>query len=109
MSVAVIGPSMGGMQTCNGASAIPLHGRAGGDRAAVEDPGWSVAVMEASRKAIMTTGLEGRQLRRPPEKGIRLWRDIVNLLAARTPDMYAAQFKNASTCCPGWSSRRPPR
>ena len=29
-----------------------------------------------------------------PEKGVRLWRDILNLLSARTPDMYQAQFKN---------------
>ena len=25
---------------------------------------------------------------------VRLWRDIVNLLAARTPEMYSAQFQN---------------
>ena len=35
----------------------------------------------------------------PPEKGIRLWRDILNL-AARTPDMYSAQFKNGMDAMP---------
>jgi homoserine O-acetyltransferase len=28
----------------------------------------------------------------PPERGIRLWRDIVNFLAARTPEMYRDPF-----------------
>ncbi len=36
----------------------------------------------------------------PPEKGVRLWRDILNLLAARTPDMYSAQFKSNADVLP---------
>jgi homoserine O-acetyltransferase/O-succinyltransferase len=36
----------------------------------------------------------------PPEKGVRLWRDILNLLAARTPDMYQAQFKDGMDALP---------
>ena len=43
----------------------------------------------------------------PPEKGIRLRRDILSLLSARTPDMYAAQFKNGMDVLPGWKARRP--
>jgi homoserine O-acetyltransferase/O-succinyltransferase len=35
-----------------------------------------------------------------PEKGVRLWRDILNLLAARTPDMYQAQFKTNTDVLP---------
>src|ERR1700692_5101097 len=35
-----------------------------------------------------------------PEEGLRLWRDILNLLSARTPDMYAAQFKNGMDVLP---------
>src|ERR1700692_2302399 len=35
-----------------------------------------------------------------PEEGLRLWRDILNLLSARTPDMYAAQFKNGMEVLP---------
>jgi homoserine O-acetyltransferase/O-succinyltransferase len=31
---------------------------------------------------------------------VRLWRDILNLLSARTPDMYAAQFKNPLDALP---------
>jgi homoserine O-acetyltransferase len=36
----------------------------------------------------------------PPEKGVRLWRDILSLLSARTPDMYSAQFKNGMDVLP---------
>jgi homoserine O-acetyltransferase len=36
----------------------------------------------------------------PPEKGVSLWRDILNLLAARTPDTYQAQFKNGMDALP---------
>ncbi|MGA2290158.1 alpha/beta fold hydrolase [Bradyrhizobium sp.] len=100
--IAVIGPSMGGMQTLQwGVShpdtmdalvaIVPLS----------KTPAWSVAVMEASRKAIMEDPAwkEGNY-DAPPEKGIRLWRDIVNLLAARTPDMYSAQFENGLDVLP---------
>src|SRR6201999_4229073 len=64
-------------------------------------PPWSVAVMEASRKAIMNDpAWKDGNYEAPPEKGVRLWRDIVTLLAARTPDMYAAQFKNGMDVLP---------
>jgi len=64
-------------------------------------PGWTVAVLEASRKAIMNDpAWKDGNYDVPPEKGIRLWRDILNLLAARTPDMYQAQFKNGMDALP---------
>jgi homoserine O-acetyltransferase len=58
-------------------------------------PAWSVAVMEASRKAIMLDPAwkEGNYTS-PPERGIRLWRDILGFLAARTPEIYRDQFPN---------------
>jgi homoserine O-acetyltransferase len=100
--VAVVGPSMGGMQTLQwGVShpdfmdalvaMVPLS----------KTPGWTVAVLEASRKAIMTDAAwKDGNYDAPPEKGVRLWRDILNLLAARTPDMYSAQFKNGMDALP---------
>ena len=100
--VAVIGPSMGGMQALQwGVShpdfmdalvaMVPLS----------KTPAWSVAVMEASRKAIMNDpAWKDGNYDSPPEKGVRLWRDILNLLAARTPDMYQAQFKNGMDVLP---------
>jgi homoserine O-acetyltransferase len=58
-------------------------------------PPWSVAVMEAAREAIMEDpAWKGGDYDAPPEKGVRPWREIVNLLAARTPEMYSAQFKS---------------
>jgi homoserine O-acetyltransferase/O-succinyltransferase len=100
--VAVVGPSMGGMQVLQwGVShpeymdslvaLVPL----------AKTPAWTVAVLEASRKAIMNDAAwKDGNYDAPPEKGVRLWRDILNLLAARTPDMYSAQFKNGLDALP---------
>jgi homoserine O-acetyltransferase len=64
-------------------------------------PAWSVAVVEASRKAIMNDAAwAGGNYDAPPEKGIRLMREILNLISARTPDMYSAQFKNGMDALP---------
>ena len=97
--VAVIGPSMGGMQTLQwGVSYPDFMDALVAIVPLTKTPAWSVAVMEASRKAIMNDpAWRGGNYDTPPEKGIRLWRDIVSLLAARTPDMYSAQFKNGLT------------
>jgi homoserine O-acetyltransferase/O-succinyltransferase len=107
--VAVVGPSMGGMQTLQWGVSHPDYMDALVAMVPLaKTPAWSVAVMEASRKAIMEDpAWKDGNYDAPPERGIRLWRDIVGLLAARTPDMYSAQFKTASTCCPGWNNRRP--
>lgn len=100
--VAVIGPSMGGMQTLQWGVSHPEYMDA---LVAIvplaKTPAWSVAVTEASRKAIMDDpAWKDGNYDAPPEKGIRLWRDIVNLLAARTPEMYSAQFKNGTDVLP---------
>lgn len=64
-------------------------------------PAWTVAVLEATRKAIMEDAAwKDGNYEAPPEKGVRLWRDILNLLAARTPDMYIGQFKNGMDVLP---------
>ena len=94
--VAVIGPSMGGMQTLQWGVSHPGYMDA---LIAIvplaKTPAWGAAVVEASRKAIMEDpAWKDGNYDAPPEKGVRLWRDIVNLLAARTPEMYSAQFKN---------------
>jgi homoserine O-acetyltransferase/O-succinyltransferase len=100
--VAVIGPSMGGMQTLQWGVSHP--GYMDGLVAVVplaKTPGWTVAVLEASRKAIMNDAAwRDGNYDAPPEKGVRLWRDILNLLAARTPDMYQTQFKNGMDALP---------
>ena len=94
--VAVIGPSMGGMQTLQwGVSypdfmdsliaLVPL----------ARTPAWTVTVLEASRKAIMLDpAWQNGDYTAPPEQGIRLWRDILNFLAARSPEVSRDQFPN---------------
>jgi homoserine O-acetyltransferase/O-succinyltransferase len=94
--VAVIGPSMGGMQVLQWGvshpdfmdslvSLVPL----------ARTPAWTVTVLEATRKAIMLDpAWKGGDYAEPPEQGIRLWRDILGFLAARSPEMYRDQFQN---------------
>jgi homoserine O-acetyltransferase len=105
--VAVIGPSMGGMQVLQwGVSHPDFMDSLVALVPLAKTPAWSVAVMEASRKAIMEDpAWKDGNYDAPPEKGIRLWRDIVGLLAARTPDMYAAQFKNGMDVLPWMESQ----
>jgi homoserine O-acetyltransferase/O-succinyltransferase len=100
--VAVIGPSMGGMQTLQWGVSHPEYMDA---LVAIvplaKTPGWTVAVLDASRKAIMDDpAWKDGNYDAPPEKGVRLWRDILSLLAARTPDMYSVQFKNGMDALP---------
>jgi homoserine O-acetyltransferase len=100
--VAVVGPSMGGMQALQwGVSHPDFMDALVAMVPLAKTPAWSVAVMEASRKAIMTDAAwNGGNYEAPPEKGIRLMRDILNLLSARTPDMYSAQFTNGMDALP---------
>jgi homoserine O-acetyltransferase len=100
--VAVVGPSMGGMQTLQwGVSHPDFMDALVAMVPLTRTPGWTVAVLQASRKAIMEDpAWKDGNYDAPPEKGVRLWRDILNLLAARTPDMYSAQFKNGMDALP---------
>jgi homoserine O-acetyltransferase len=100
--VAVIGPSMGGMQTLQwGVSHPDFMDALVAMVPLAKTPAWSVAIVEATRKAIMNDAAwKGGNYDSPPEKGVRLWRDILNLLSARTPDMYSAQFKNGMDALP---------
>jgi homoserine O-acetyltransferase len=100
--VAVVGPSMGGMQVLQwGVSHPDFMDALVALVPLAKTPGWTVAVLEASRKAIMNdVAWKDGNYDAPPEKGVRLWRDILNLLAARTPDLYSAQFKNGMDALP---------
>ena len=108
--VAVVGPSMGGMQVLQwGVSHPGFMDMLVAMVPLARTPAWTVAVLEASRKAIMLDpAWKGGNYTAPPEGGIRLWRDILGFLAARSPEMYRDQFPQTRwTCCPGCSSRRP--
>lgn len=100
--VAVIGPSMGGMQVLQWGVSHPGYMDA---LVAIvplaKTPAWTVLVLESSRKAIMLDpAWKDGNYEAPPEKGIRLWRDILSFMSARTPDMYSAQFKNGLEVLP---------
>jgi homoserine O-acetyltransferase/O-succinyltransferase len=50
-------------------------------------------VLEATRKAIMLDpAWKNGDYAQPPEQSIRLWRDILNFMAARSPEMSRDQF-----------------
>jgi len=95
--VSVVGPSMGGMQVLQwGVSQPGFMDSLVAMVPLARTPAWTVAVLEASRKAIMLDpAWQGGNYTAPPLAGIRLWRDILSFLAARTPDMYGAQFAAA--------------
>ncbi len=105
--VAVVGPSMGGMQVLQwGVSHPDMMDGLVAMVPLAKTPAWTVAVLETTRKAIMLDpAWNGGNYTTMSEKGIRLWRDILNLLAARTPDMYQTQFKSGTDVLP-WMAQQ---
>jgi homoserine O-acetyltransferase/O-succinyltransferase len=100
--VAVVGPSMGGMQALQwGVSHPDFMDSLVALVPLAKTPAWSVVVMEASRKAIMLDpAWNSGNYTAPPANGIRLWRDILGFLAARAPEMYRYQFPNQADVLP---------
>ncbi|PYM22878.1 MAG: homoserine acetyltransferase [Candidatus Rokuibacteriota bacterium] len=100
--LAVVGPSMGGMQALQwGVSHPDFMDSVVALVPLAKTPAWSVVVMEASRKAIMLDpAWNGGNYTAPPANGIRLWRDILGFLAARSPEMYRYQFANQADVLP---------
>jgi homoserine O-acetyltransferase len=105
--VAVVGPSMGGMQVLQWGVSRPDYMDALVAMVPLaKTPAWTVTVLEASRKAIMMDAAwKDGNYEAPPEKGVRLWRDILNFLAARSPEMSSAQFKNGMDVLPWMESQ----
>jgi homoserine O-acetyltransferase/O-succinyltransferase len=91
---AVIGPSMGGMQALQwGVSHPDFMSSLVAIVPLARTPAWSTVVVDASRKAIMLDpAWNGGKYTSPPVEGLRLFRDVVGFLAARTPEMYRDQF-----------------
>ena len=100
--VAVVGAAMGGMQTLQwGVSYPDFADQLIAMVPLLRTPAWTVTVLEASRKAIMLDpAWKGGEYTTPPEAGIRLWRDIVTILASRTPEQLNAQFPNGPDVLP---------
>ncbi len=100
--VAVVGPSMGGMQVLQwGVSHPDFMDSLVAMVPLAKTPAWTVVVLEATRKAIMLDPAWNQgNYDRPPANGIRLWRDILNFLAARAPDQLRWQFPNGLDVLP---------
>jgi homoserine O-acetyltransferase len=100
--VAVVGPSMGGMQTLQwGVSYPDFMDSLVALVPLARTPAWTVTVLEATRKAIMLDpAWRNGDYAEPPEQGIRLWRDILNFLAARSPEVSRDQFPNQMDILP---------
>jgi homoserine O-acetyltransferase/O-succinyltransferase len=64
-------------------------------------PAWSIVATDATRQAIMLDpAWNGGEYASPPEKGIRLWRQTLAFLAARTPEWYRYQFAQPGEVLP---------
>ena len=100
--VAVVGPSMGGMQVLQwGVSHPEFMDSLVALVPLARTPAWTVTVLEATRKAIMLDpAWKNGDYAEPPEQGIRLWRDILNFLAARSPEVSRDQFPNQMDILP---------
>ena len=100
--VAVVGPSMGGMQVLQwGVSYPDFMDSLVALVPLARTPAWTVTVLEATRKAIMLDpAWRNGDYAEPPEQGIRLWRDILNFLAARSPEVSRDQFPNQMDILP---------
>ena len=92
--VAVVGPSMGGMQALQWGVSHPdfMDGLVALVPLA-RTPAWSVLIMDASRKAIMLDpAWNNGNYTSVPAAGVRVFRDIVGFAAARSPEWYREQF-----------------
>jgi homoserine O-acetyltransferase len=108
--VAVIGPSMGGMQTLQwGVSHPDFMDSLVAIVPLAKTPAWTVTVLEATRKAIMLDpAWNNGEYTAPPEQGVRLFRDILSFLAARSPEIYRDQFQNQMDVLPWLAAQEAP-
>jgi homoserine O-acetyltransferase len=93
--VAVVGPSMGGMQALQwGVSHPDFMDSLVALVPLARTPAWSAVIVEATRKAIMLDpAWDNGNYTKIPVNGVRIWRDIF-FAVARTPEMYRDQFAN---------------
>jgi homoserine O-acetyltransferase len=100
--LAVSGASMGGMQTLQwGVSHPEMMSALIALTPMAKTPAWSVAVNEATRKALMADAeYNNGNYTRQPEKGWRAWVDVLLTLATRTPDGLKAAYPKALDVVP---------
>jgi homoserine O-acetyltransferase len=100
--VAVAGASMGGMQTLQWGVSHPdyMDGLVALTPMA-RTPAWSIAVNEATRRALMTdAAFNNGNYDKQPEKGWRMRADVLQVLATRTPEGLKAMFPNGLDVIP---------
>jgi len=92
--LAVSGASMGGMQTLQwGVSHPDMMDALIALTPMARTPAWSVAVNEATRKALTAdASYNNGDYTQQPEKGWRAWVDVLLTLATRTPDGLKAEY-----------------
>jgi homoserine O-acetyltransferase len=73
--------------------AHPVHGREGKPKSKPRAGAQSIKDFAISYVTHGTLNTK-KSNASPPEQGIRLWREILNFLAARSPEMYRDQFQN---------------
>ncbi len=100
--IAVIGPSMGGMQVLQyGVSYPDFMDSLIAMVPLAKTPAWTVLVLDATRKAIMLDpAWNNGNYTKPPTEGLRLYRDILGFMAARAPEQYRWQFQNGLDVLP---------
>jgi homoserine O-acetyltransferase len=108
--LAVSGASMGGMQVLQWGVSYPNSMDALiALTPMARTPAWSVAVNEATRKALMADATwNNGDYTTQPEKGWRAWVDVLLTLATRTPAGLKADFPNGLDVIPwikGWEDR----
>lgn len=108
--LAVSGASMGGMQTLQwGVSHSDFVDALLAVTPMARTPAWSVAVNEATRKALMAdTAWNNGDYKVQPEKGWRAWVNVLLTLATRTPAGLKADFPHPLDVVPwikGWEDR----
>ncbi len=108
--VAVIGPSMGGMQTLQWGVSYPefMDGLVAIVPLA-KTPAWTVLMLETTRKALMLDpAWDNGNYTSLSEGNLRLWRELQVFLSSRNPTQYRTLFSNGLDLLPWLRAQEEP-
>lgn len=108
--VAVIGPSMGGMQTLQwGVSYPEFMDSLVAIVPLAKTPAWTVLMLETTRKALMLDpAWNNGNYTSLSEGNLRLWREIQVFLSSRNPTQYRTLFSNGLDLLPWLRAQEQP-